>query len=311
MNRTVLLRIVVVVAASVALAGTPESSFAQRGGHGGGGFHGGGFGGHGGGGSFGGFHNGGGFHSDSGFSNFHGGSFNGFHGGGFHNGGFGRFHGSGFGGFRHDHFFGGFGYPWYGYGWNFGFGFWPYSDFYAYSPWWGAPFPYHYPYGYDPYGRYDYPDRDYDDRDYDDHDHNDRHYDRCRPDYRHPDNGCSDRSPDNSKPNRENPSAKPSSTLAPEDYPDRNNLSRVSHQDAPASNDRTTPVTAATGDFQLAYSAQPVASGMRPAVRNAIEALRAMPPDAQHRQLNSGRYDSFSPEERQLLNSASQPPEAE
>src|SRR6266700_1767619 len=108
MNRTVSLRIVVVVAASVALAGTPESSFAQRGGHGGGGFH---------------------------------------------NGGFGRFHGSGFGGFRHDHFFGGFGYPWYGYGWNFGFGFSPYSDFYAYSPWWGAPYPYYYPYGYDPYDR--------------------------------------------------------------------------------------------------------------------------------------------------------------
>jgi hypothetical protein len=42
--------------------------------------------------------------------------------------------------------------------------------------------------------------------------------------------------------------------------------------------------------------------------RNAIRALRAMPPEVRERQLNSGRYDNFSPEERELLNHASQPP---
>ena len=32
---------------------------------------------------------------------------------------------------------------------------------------------------------------------------------------------------------------------------------------------------------------------------------------AQERQLNSGRYDSFSPEERELLNEAAQPSQAQ
>jgi hypothetical protein len=48
------------------------------------------------------------------------------------------------------------------------------------------------------------------------------------------------------------------------------------------------------------------AEGMRPAVRNGIEALRAMPPDARERQINSGRYDRLSPQDRALLKNASQ-----
>jgi hypothetical protein len=36
-------------------------------------------------------------------------------------------------------------------------------------------------------------------------------------------------------------------------------------------------------------------------MRNAIAALSAMPPAARERQLNSRRYDSFSPEEREVL----------
>jgi hypothetical protein len=35
-----------------------------------------------------------------------------------------------------------------------------------------------------------------------------------------------------------------------------------------------------------------------------IEALRAMPPAARSRQLSSGRYSGFSPEERELLRAA-------
>jgi len=100
----------------------------------------------------------------------------------------------------------------------------------------------------------------------------------------------------------------------PENSPDRNDVSSESKSKDGApwvSNNRTAPVTNATGDFQLAYSARPVSSGMRPAVRNAIEALRAMPPDARQRQLDSGRYDSFSPEERELVNNTSQPFAAE
>lgn len=44
------------------------------------------------------------------------------------------------------------------------------------------------------------------------------------------------------------------------------------------------------------------------AVHNAIDALRAMPPDARQREVQSGRFSQFSPQERQLLNDASRLP---
>ncbi len=284
------MRILVVVAVSVALSGAPESSFAQRGGHGGDGFHGGGFGGRGGG--FGNFHGGG-------FGSHGGGSFGGFHNGG----GFGGFRGGrGFGGFRGDRFFGGYrGFPGYGYGLSFGFGFGPYWGgypyFYGYSPWWAAPYPYYYPY--DPYDPY-----------------YDRDYDR---EYRYPrdDRDCSDyrRScapPDTSKPRGENAPAKPSNTRVPESSPDLNYVTNdVKDDRSPVSNGGNVPTTHEASNYQLANAVQPLSSGMRPAVRNAIEALRAMPPDAQQRQLNSSRYDSFSPEERKLLDDALHAPQAE
>ncbi len=301
MSRAAVLRISFVMVLSVVLAGVPQSSFAQHGGHGGGGFHGGGFGGHsggsfhGGGGSFhggggfggfrggGGFHGGGGsFHDGRGFGGFPGGDF-----GGFHDGrGFGGFHGGrGFGGFRGNRFFGGYR----GYGLGFGFGFWPYWDaypyYYGYSPWWGAPYPY-YPYDrYDPYDPYSDPDY------------------HCRPDYRYPDNRCNDGSPDNSKPRSQNGPARPSSTAVPESSPDRNYVTRnVEDYRSSDSNDRTAPTPRVASNYQLAFATQELPSGQRAAVRNAIQALRAMPPDARQRQLNSGRFDSFSPEERELLN---------
>ena len=307
MNSTILLRVLAVAAVCVALAGTPISSFAQHGGHGGGGFHGGGGGFHGGG--FGGHAGGGfrggspgGFHGGGGFGNFEG---RGFHDGGFsgfHNGGFGGFRGGrGFGGFRGDRFFGGFGgYPFF---YGFDFGFWPYWGaypyWYGYGPWWG-------PYAY--YSPYDYPDYPYDappDR----YPRDDR---RCRPDYRHPDNGCNDSSPDTSKPNPENPPAKPSNTLGPESSPERNYVTTnfADYRTDVSNSDGATPttiaVTATVASPQSANStAQQVSSKMRPELRNAIEALRAMPPEARERQLNSGRYDAFSPEERKLLNNDS------
>jgi hypothetical protein len=46
----------------------------------------------------------------------------------------------------------------------------------------------------------------------------------------------------------------------------------------------------------------------RRAVRNAIETLRAMPPDARQRELRSGRFNDFSPEERNILNGAARLP---
>jgi hypothetical protein len=44
------------------------------------------------------------------------------------------------------------------------------------------------------------------------------------------------------------------------------------------------------------------------AVRNAIQSLRAMPPDARERAIESGRFNSFSPQERQILNGAARLP---
>jgi hypothetical protein len=44
------------------------------------------------------------------------------------------------------------------------------------------------------------------------------------------------------------------------------------------------------------------------AVRNAIQSLRAMPPDARQRAIDSGRFNQFSPQERQMLNDAARLP---
>jgi hypothetical protein len=46
----------------------------------------------------------------------------------------------------------------------------------------------------------------------------------------------------------------------------------------------------------------------RPAVDNAIRALRGMPPDARRRAIESGRFSQYSPQERDILNDASQLP---
>jgi hypothetical protein len=44
------------------------------------------------------------------------------------------------------------------------------------------------------------------------------------------------------------------------------------------------------------------------AVRNAIDSLRAMPPDARQRAIQSNRFSEFSPQERQILNNAARLP---
>ena len=46
----------------------------------------------------------------------------------------------------------------------------------------------------------------------------------------------------------------------------------------------------------------------RRAVRNAIDNLRAMPPEARQRELQSGRFNQFSPQERDILNGAARLP---
>jgi hypothetical protein len=46
----------------------------------------------------------------------------------------------------------------------------------------------------------------------------------------------------------------------------------------------------------------------RRAVHNAIDTLRAMPPNVRQREIQSGRFNQFSPQERQILNDAARLP---
>jgi hypothetical protein len=278
MIRIVPLRILVLIAIFVRLIDIPQFASAQHGGHGGGGFHAGG----------GGFHGGGSR-----------GNFGGFHGGGFHGGGgFGGFHGGGYGfyGRRYGGFYGrGFGFPSYGFG--FGFGpYWGYPYYYGYGPWL-SPYAYYYP-----YDSYYYPDDPRDNR------YPRDNRDGC--DYRHEDDHpC--------KSNNENAPAKPSSTDVPESSPQRNYVTTKSADNGPtlsladyksaASTDPAAVPSRVTSDSPPRNSAKrPLPSGLRPAVRNVIQALRAMPPDARERQLNSGRYH-LSPEEMEFVTTATQP----
>jgi hypothetical protein len=220
-------------------------------------------------------------------------------GGGFHVGG--GFHGgNGFGGFRGG-FYGGhrgfWGYPGNGYGVSFGFGFGPYWGaypywWYGYGPWWG-------PSAYYPYNPYYYSDAT-----------SPSYRPDCRnsPDYRH-----DDVPPSSSNPDRDNAPAEPSSIPVPEASPDQDTVTTYSVTYRPLiPSDRTDRSKRVGNNYQVAgFSAQQLSSGLRPAVRNAIQALRAMPPWAQQRWLHSGHYDNFTPQERKLLKDALRLPQAE
>jgi len=282
MKKTFLPRALLVLAMSAALCAIPQGALAQRGGgHGGfGGFHGG---------SFGGFHGGG-------FGGFHGGNF-----GGFHGGGFGGFRGPGFGGFR-----GGFGwrggswgYPRFGWGWgwNFGFGFGPYwgwdYPYYYGSPWWG-PYAYSYPYAYGYPDQYGDPDPYYGPSsrnngcDY-------RYSDHC------PDNRQNGAPPRNiPRPNVQAPAARPSSSPTAQSSPDYRVSSSLDYRANTHGHAASAQYGPASYTFAEVTTLEP-SSEMRPAVQNVVQALRAMPPDVRERQLNSGRYASFSPAEKELL----------
>jgi hypothetical protein len=270
MKKTSLLRILCVVIACIAFSWAPESAFAQRGGHGGGGgMHGGG---------------GGGMHGGAGA----------FHGGGSHyaygGGRYGGYRGGGYYGWRGGYYGwrGGYwGYPryGYGYGWGYGIGFgwgpyWPgYAYPYGYSSW----APYYSPY-YAPYG-YPYPDNGYD--------------------Y----NGNDDAPPPDPGPrSRDNAPVKPSRTPAPGSFPNGNSATTYVATSAPTAPLRATDrTTVTTSNYRLASTAQPVPPP-RQEVQNAIRAMREMPPYAFQRRIDSGNYSNFTPEEREVVNNSSQYP---
>jgi hypothetical protein len=67
------------------------------------------------------------------------------------------------------------------------------------------------------------------------------------------------------------------------------------------------PASSSGAKMQLAALNTGRGAPVRAAVQNSIAALRAMPPGARQRQLNSGRYSAFTEKEREVLNLAIQP----
>jgi hypothetical protein len=218
---------------------------------------------------------GGGFHGGGGFGGFHGGG-GGFHGGG----GFGGFHGGGWGGGGWGGWRGGYGWGG-GRGWGWGPG-WGWGGFgigfgtgfgWGWGSYWGG---YPYAYGY-PYPYYSYP------------------YDPYYPYYRY----------------GYGPNA--SAPQAPSAYDPYNNVD-YSGSAGYVTNQTATPRPAAqrtvVASYQTAHSPMQQFAGLRPPARNVMQALLAMPPDARRRQVESGRYGSFSPEEQELFRKAAQLPPA-
>jgi hypothetical protein len=293
MKKAILFRVVFVLVAMMALSWLPQPVLAQHGGHGGGGFHGGGGGGfHGGGG--GGFHGGGGFYG-GGHSGYGGGhSLGGYRSGGYYGGhggygwggrgyGWGR-RGYGWGGRHWGHGYGwgrgfGFGWPYWGWGWGYPYG-------YDYSPWYYAP------YSYDSYPYYvpsDYP-----------------------ADYLDPDNG-------NDYPPPADPSARPKANqngparppvpgvVANTTYAN-SNIAAIAPRAPILSVDR---ITVTPNSYRVGHSmteravterASPQSDApLRPEMQKAMQRLREMPPFAREREIETGRYRQFSPEEKQIL----------
>lgn len=59
-------------------------------------------------------------------------------------------------------------------------------------------------------------------------------------------------------------------------------------------------------DYNTQFRALP--PDRRQAVKSAVQNLRAMPPEARQREIESGRFSQFSPQEKSLLNDASRLP---
>jgi hypothetical protein len=285
MKNSVLLQALFLIALSVTLAWSPESAYAQRGGHGGGGgFHGGGGGSgfHGGGG--GGWNGGGGWHGGGGGWNGGGGWHGG--GGGWHGGGGGWHGGGGWngGGHRGAGYYGGYrggywGYPGYGWGWGSGWGFgisfgwggyWPgYSYGYGYAPAYPAPYyPYYYYATPASYAAADPPD----------------------PNAAYSENAASS--------NQALPPAPGTSSYRQAHTAYAVNRSAASHG--------TTSPGTPSGTYSTIRLTRQESSALRPEVQTAIRALQGMPPSARQAQLS--RYASLSPEELEVVRYAADVP---
>jgi hypothetical protein len=286
-TNSTLFRIAGLLVAFVALGLWVPPVFAQRGGGGhgggGGGFHGGG---------------GGGFHGSVSGGGFHAGGYGGYRGSGYsggryyggYRGGYGyRGYGYGWGGGRY------WGYPRYGYGW--GWGRWGWGFGWGWPYWWGG-YPYGYGYGWGApysYSPYYYPDS-------------------CPPGY-----NCSDNGSDNGNDDPPPPSARPNSYDDPTKPWRPSSPGGAAGANDPAANDASSDsgapilsvdrITATPTTTQSDYRmAQPAAlkntTKKKDDVQAAMRALREMPPFAREREIETGRYSQFSPQDKELLRGA-------
>jgi len=279
MNKNVLLRVLCMIVALVALVWLPRPVFAQRGG-----------GGHGGGGGFRGSV--GGFHGGRSYG-YGGGRYGGYNGRGYYCGR------GGYYGWRGR----GWGYPGYGWGWGLGLGFgwgWPYwyPYDYGYSPWWGYSYPYYYPY--------------------------------CAPGYECPYYGDDDPSPSDSRPQTKNylaPPSRPPAAAGPSNYSPSDgaddesgrpilSIDRITatprndpvadsgrQQEPSASIVSVDRITATPSSYRVANPTKQHDPALRPEMQNAMRALHEMPPFAREREIETGRYSHYSPQEKELLRS--------
>ena len=148
---------------------------------------------------------------------------------------------------------------------------WGYPFSYGYRPWNYAPEPYHYPY-------------------------------YCPPGYTCPPNGNDDPPAPNPSPKSGSNPAKP--WRPPVSTPNTNytttNVAALTPRDPFLSTDR---ITITPSNYQVAHSTTRQNPPVRHEVQSAMRALREMPPFAREREIETGRYSHFSPEERELLRS--------
>jgi len=208
-------------------------------------------------------------------------------GGGFHGGGFGGgFHGGGFGGYHAGWggagFHGGWGgYGWRGYGWGYpgwgvgvgvglGWGWgWGWGSYWA-----GYPYAYGYPYYYPYFPYYPY--------------YGPPGYAPADPDRYNRGNGDPSDNSQRQNSNYREPERSPGANDTP-------SMTFTSHK---------TAGDAGSAKYWLSNYQQKTVP--RQEVRNVIQALLAMPPEARRRQIESGRYQNFSSEELERLNQVAQ-----
>ncbi len=302
MHKSTLLRMFQSIVVFLTLLAVPVCFAGAHGG--GGGFHGGGGGGfHGGGGGgyHGGWGGGGGYHGASAGSAYHGGGYHGsgYYRGGYHGGGY--YRGGGYyGGYRGGYYpargwyGGGWGYPGWGWGgWGFGIGVsFGWGGYGGWGGYWPA-YPYSaYPYyGYAPACSAYYP---------------------CYPYYSSP---YPYYAPVSGQPAA--PTAYVNTAPAEQPAPAQYNTPESRTVPMPPRSSAVTVMNASyrpgtsshtVTSYQSPSHTSPQISELSPAVQNVIRALRAMPPAARQRQLASGRYNDFSPQEMKFVRYAADVP---